>query len=182
MKHGGLVGTFDRKIGKKAQDIEPKKRSLALRAIAGDRESDSAGVVCWTLTWKPKKTKVQIFLRGPTYPTDILLVAFYGTKIYPSSLSQQVSRLCVAWDVGNGKKGGANVRGIAISLGDYAPSFDDMWLTQEKFLEKEKHKLYVNNILKPNTQDTRFIGLQRTNQLENTLYLDQPKVQKYFYL
>ena len=61
MKHGGLVGTFDRKIGKKAQDIEPKKRSLALRAIAGDRESDSAGVVCWTLTWKPKKTKVFIF-------------------------------------------------------------------------------------------------------------------------
>ena len=62
MKHGGLVGTFDRKIGKKAQDIEPKKRSLALRAIAGDRESDSAGVVCWTLTWKPQKTKVYIFL------------------------------------------------------------------------------------------------------------------------
>ena len=72
------------------------------------------------------------------------------------------------------------MRGIAISLGDYAPSFDDMWLTQEKFLEKEKHKLYVNNILKPNTQDTRFIGLQRTNQLENTLYLDQPKVKHHF--
>ena len=72
------------------------------------------------------------------------------------------------------------MRGIAISLGDYAPSFDDMWLTQEKFLEKEKHKLYVNNILKPNTQDTRFIGLQRTNQLENTLYLDQPKVKPHF--
>ena len=72
------------------------------------------------------------------------------------------------------------MRGIAISLGDYAPSFDDMWLTQEKFLEKEKHKLYVNNILKPNTQDTRFIGLQRTNQLENTLYLDQPKVESHF--
>ena len=70
MKHGGLVGTFDRKIGKKAQDIEPKKRSLALRAIAGDRESDSAGVVCWTLTWKPKKTKVYILLRWLTYPTD----------------------------------------------------------------------------------------------------------------
>ena len=61
MRHGGLVGTFDRKIGKKAQDIDPKKRSLALRAIAGDRESDSAGVVCWTLTWRPKKTKVYIF-------------------------------------------------------------------------------------------------------------------------
>ena len=80
MKHGGLVGTFDRKIGKKAQDIEPKKRSLALRAIAGDRESDSAGVVCWTLTWKPKKTKVYIFLRGLTY---LLLITFCGTKIYP---------------------------------------------------------------------------------------------------
>ena len=71
MKHGGLVGTFDRKIGKKAQDIEPKKRSLALRAIAGDRESDSAGVVCWTLTWKPKKTKVYIFLRWLTYPIGL---------------------------------------------------------------------------------------------------------------
>ena len=70
MKHGGLVGTFDRKIGKKAQDIEPKKRSLALRAIAGDRESDSAGVVCWTLTWKPKKTKVYIFLRRLIYTMD----------------------------------------------------------------------------------------------------------------
>ena len=77
MKHGGLVGTFDRKIGKKAQDIEPKKRSLALRAIAGDRESDSAGVVCWTLTWKPNKTKVYILLRGLTY---LLLAIFIRNK------------------------------------------------------------------------------------------------------
>ena len=82
----------------------------------------------------------------------------------------------MAWDVGNGKKGGANVRGIAVSIGDYAPSFDDMWLSQTKFLEKEQHKLYIKNILKPNTKDTRFIAIQQTNQLENTLYLDQPKV------
>ena len=60
MKHGGLVGTYDEKVGKKAQDVEPKKRSLALRAIAGDRESDSAGVVCWILTAIQKKTKVDI--------------------------------------------------------------------------------------------------------------------------
>ena len=60
MKHGGLVGTYDEKVGKKAQDVEPKKRYLALRAIAGDRESDSAGVVCWILTATQKKTKVNI--------------------------------------------------------------------------------------------------------------------------
>ena len=58
MNHGGLVGTFDKKVGKKSQDIDPKKRSLALRAIAGDRESDSAGVVCWILTAIHKAIKV----------------------------------------------------------------------------------------------------------------------------
>ena len=89
---------------------------------------------------------------------------------------KQVSRLCVGWDVGNGKKGGANVRGIAISIGDYAPSFDDIWLSKSKFEEKEKHKLYTKGILRPNTKDARFIELQKTNQLENTIYLDQPKV------
>ena len=62
MKHGGLVGTFDKKIGKKSQDIDPKKRSLALRAIAGDRESDSAGVVCWILTAIHKAIKVCFIL------------------------------------------------------------------------------------------------------------------------
>ena len=31
-------------------------------------------------------------------------------------------------------------------------------------------------MLKPNTKDARFIALQKTNQLENTIYLDQPKV------
>ena len=60
MKHGGLVGTFDEKVGLKPQDINPKRRSLALRAIAGDRESDSAGVVCWVLTANHKATKVYI--------------------------------------------------------------------------------------------------------------------------
>ena len=58
MKHGGLVGTYDKMVGKRAQDIDPKKRSLALRAIAGDRESDSAGVVCWVLTTVEKNLKV----------------------------------------------------------------------------------------------------------------------------
>ena len=58
MKHGGLVGTYDKMVGKRAQDIDPKKRSLALRAIAGDRESDSAGVVCWVLTTVEKNFKV----------------------------------------------------------------------------------------------------------------------------
>ena len=43
-------------------------------------------------------------------------------------------------------------------------------------MEKEKHKLYTKRILKPNTKDARFIALQKTNQLENTIYLDQPKV------
>ena len=58
MKHGGVVGTYDKMVGKRAQDIDPKKRSLALRAIAGDRESDSAGVVCWVLTTVEKNIKV----------------------------------------------------------------------------------------------------------------------------
>ena len=58
MKHGGVVGTYDKLVGKRAQDIDPKKRSLALRAIAGDRESDSAGVVCWVLTTVEKNIKV----------------------------------------------------------------------------------------------------------------------------
>ena len=58
MKHGGLVGTYDKMVGKRAQDIDPKDRSLALRAIAGDRESDSAGVVCWVLTTVEKNFKV----------------------------------------------------------------------------------------------------------------------------
>ena len=62
MKHGGLVGTYDKKVGKRAQDIDPKKRSLALRAIAGDRESDSAGVVCWVLTTVEKNIKVSLNL------------------------------------------------------------------------------------------------------------------------
>ena len=51
-----------------------------------------------------------------------------------------------------------------------------MWVTHTKFIEKERHKLYLKGILKPNTKDARFIALQKTNQLENTLYLDQPKV------
>ena len=86
----------------------------------------------------------------------------------------------MAWDVGNGKKGGANVRGIAISIGDFAPSFDDMWLSHSKFMEKEQHTLYTKGILKPNTKDTRFMGIQKTNQLENTIYLDQPRVHIYY--
>ena len=86
----------------------------------------------------------------------------------------------MAWDVGNGKKGGANVRGIAISIGDFAPSFDDMWLSHSKFIEKEQHKLYTKGILKPNTKDARFIAIQKTNQLENAIYLDQPTVHIYY--
>ena len=63
MKHGGVVGTYDKMVGKRAQDIDPKKRSLALRAIAGDRESDSAGVVCWVLTTVEKNIKVHYLYR-----------------------------------------------------------------------------------------------------------------------
>ena len=53
-----LSGHMTKWWGKRAQDIDPKKRSLALRAIAGDRESDSAGVVCWVLTTVEKNIKV----------------------------------------------------------------------------------------------------------------------------
>ena len=82
----------------------------------------------------------------------------------------------MAWDVGNGKRGGANVRGISISMGDFAPSFDDMWLSHRKFIGKEERKLYTKGLLKGNLKDTRFIALQKTNQLENTIYVEQPKV------
>ena len=68
IKHGGLVGTFDKNVGKYfMEDISPKRRSLALRAIAGDRESDSAGVVCWVIASSHKDTKVYIiFSIAPT--------------------------------------------------------------------------------------------------------------------
>ena len=51
-----------------------------------------------------------------------------------------------------------------------------MWLNHNKFLKKERQKLHLKGILKANSKDTRFIAIQKTNQLENTLYLDQPKV------
>ena len=58
MKHGGLSGTFDESAGLKPQDVPAKKRSLALRAIAGDRQSDTAGVVCWVIAASHKAIKV----------------------------------------------------------------------------------------------------------------------------
>ena len=57
-KHRGLSGTFDKSVGLKPQDVPAKKRSLALRAVAGDRQSDTAGVVCWVLTASHKAIKV----------------------------------------------------------------------------------------------------------------------------
>ena len=68
--------------------------------------------------------------------------------------SNPLTRFTVAWDVGNGGKSSK----FSASLGSFVPTGEEMWLPVPKMISKG------------------LSAIQSSNQLDDTIYLIQPKV------